>query len=43
MREYLFMYVVEYDALTWTEYARIFIIVISGVLYPFALILPLFT
>ena len=35
------MYVVEYDALTRTEYARIFIILISGVLYPSALILPL--
>ena len=28
---------------TWTDYARIFIIVISGVLFPSALILPHFT
>jgi hypothetical protein len=43
MWEYLFMCVVEYDALTRTEYTRIFIIAISGVLYSSALILPLFT
>ncbi len=24
MREYFFMYMVEYDTLTWTEYAKIF-------------------
>ncbi len=39
MREYFFVYVVEYDALTQTEYARIFYFIVnSGVLYPSALI-----
>ncbi len=43
MQEYFFTYVlVEYHALTRTEYARIFIIVISGVLYPSPLILPFY-